>query len=162
MCDLRAAGHAVNSQETPSVPAGPGLWPCCSCLGVYVGMSFLTILYIHGICEQVCVCVCVLRQLSVYGVLWRQGAERRVSCDLGDRWPSARHSLCHTHCVLWDMKGPLKLDQKTQLDFTNIVILQSKWHLFRHVFWKTYSFYEPFCWICFSNGNTVPFSATCK
>lgn len=29
--------------------------------------------------------VCVLRQLSVHGVLWRQGAERHVSCDLDDR-----------------------------------------------------------------------------
>ena len=51
-----AAGHAVNSQETPSVPAGPGLWPLCSCLGVfcvYEGMSFLTILYIHGMCVSV-------------------------------------------------------------------------------------------------------------
>lgn len=89
-CDLRAAGHAVNTQETPLVPAGPGLWPCCSCLGVFVCVC--------GVCRDVIphhtihtwhVCgreqVCVLRQLSVYGVPWRQGAERRVSCDLDDR-----------------------------------------------------------------------------
>lgn len=55
------------------------------CLCLYVGMSFLTILYIHGMCVCVHMSKCVLRQLPVYGVLWRQGAERRVSCDLDDR-----------------------------------------------------------------------------
>ena len=66
-------------------------WVCLCVSVVYAGMSFLTMLYIHGMCVEmskcvcVCVCVCVLRQLSVYGVLWRQGAERRVSYDIDDR-----------------------------------------------------------------------------
>lgn len=53
-----AAGHAVNSQETPSVPAGPGLWPCCSCLGVFCE-DVIPHHTIHTRCvsayEQVCV-----------------------------------------------------------------------------------------------------------
>lgn len=73
VCDLGAAGHVVNSQKTPSVPAGPGLWPWCSCLGVFVRMSFLIELYIHGVCVHMS--KCVLRQLPVYGELWRQSAE---------------------------------------------------------------------------------------
>lgn len=60
---------------------------CVVCVCVYVGMSFLTILYIHAVCEcaGASVCECVLRQLPVCGALWRQGAERRVSCDLDNR-----------------------------------------------------------------------------
>lgn len=50
-----AAGHAVNSQETPSVPAGPGLWPLCSCLGVFVCMRGC-----HSSPYYTCMgCVCV-------------------------------------------------------------------------------------------------------
>lgn len=58
VCDLGAAGHVVNSQETPSasVPAGPGLWPWCSCLGVFVRMSFLIELYIN-VCVETAACV---------------------------------------------------------------------------------------------------------
>lgn len=41
--------------------------------------------YTYMACVCMSKCVYVLRQLSVYGVLWRQGAERRVSCDLDDR-----------------------------------------------------------------------------
>lgn len=67
---VRDSGHAAAA------------WVCL-CVCVYVGMSFCTILYIHGMC--VYMSKCVLRQLPVYGVLWRQGAERRVSCDLDDR-----------------------------------------------------------------------------
>lgn len=63
VCDLGAAEDVVHSQGSSSVPAGPGLWPRRSCLGVFVracrGMSFLTAPYMHD--------VWVLRQLSVHG-----------------------------------------------------------------------------------------------
>lgn len=62
VCDLGAAGHAVKSQETPSVPAGPGLSPRCSCLGVFVCVCGDVIprhtIHAWHVCayEQVCVC----------------------------------------------------------------------------------------------------------
>lgn len=125
VCDLGAAGHVVNSQETPSVPAGPGLWPWCSCLGVFVRMSFLIELYIHGVCVcwDSCLCManCGGRALSdVLAVTSATGDTPTLPC------PSA----CPTHCELWVMKGPLKLDQTK-----NTMCLQKYITFILQLFW---------------------------